>query len=97
MAYTPSGLNLLIPANSDISNGTTTQNNPNVWYYNSPDTLAQAQATGYFSDNGTAGRGMKLYDIVIVAAVGIPQIPMQYVSAINATTGAATVSNFVTP
>lgn len=90
MAYTPTGLNLLVSANSDTSNGSTTQNNPNVWYYNSADALATVQGTAYFSDAKV--RGLKLYDIVDVAIAGLLKTPKQYVSAIDATTGAATIS-----
>jgi len=90
MAYTPTGLNLLIPANSDTSNGVATQNNPNVWYYNSADSLATAQGVDYFAD--ATVRSMQLYDVVQVAVAGLLKTPHQYVSAIDATTGAATIS-----
>lgn len=93
MSYLPKGLNLQIPANSDASNGVSTQNNPNLWTYNSTDTLATVQGADYFSD--ASDRGMALYDIVLVSTAGVLKAPAQYVSAIDPTTGAATISNAV--
>lgn len=90
MAYLPTGLNLQLSANSDTDNGSATQNNPNIWTYNSADSLATAQGADYFSDSKV--RGMKLYDIVLVSVAGLLKTPMQYVSAIDADTGAATIS-----
>jgi hypothetical protein len=91
MAYTPTALSSPIIAGGDTPRSATS-NSVNRWYYNSPtDNLAACQASGYFSD--AADRGMLLNDIVEIAVAGALKTPTQYVSAINSTTGAATISS----
>lgn len=89
MAYNPQGLSLVISAGAD-SPRTALSNNVNRWYYNSADALATAQGADYFSD--AKERGLVLFDIVEVAVSGVLKSTTQYVSAIDATTGAATIS-----
>jgi hypothetical protein len=88
MSYTPSALALIIAADSDTPRSTTS-NNINRWYYNSPsDSLATCQGSGYFSDG--VARGMAVGDIVEVAVASALKTTTQYVSAVTST--AATIS-----
>lgn len=90
MAYLPQGLSLVISAGGDTPRSSTS-NSVNRWYYNSPDSLATVQGSGYFSD--AKDRNMVLYDIVEVAVAGVLKTTTQYVSAVDSTTGAATISS----
>ena len=64
------------------------------WQYNSADSLATVQGSGYFSNGKELG--MNVGDIIHVSVSDVLKTPTQYVSAINATTGAATVSSATT-
>jgi hypothetical protein len=91
MAYDPTKLSLVIPAGMD-SPRSTTSNSRNRYYYNSPsDNLAACQASGYFSNGSVVD--MQVGDIVEVAVAGLLKTPTQYVSAVDATTGVATISS----
>jgi len=76
-----------------------------VWLLRTVDSLASVDAAGYItgaatagSGKGAAGRGMKIGDIVHVQVVDSVTAPTSvtasssgFISAINATTGAATL------
>lgn len=61
---------------------------PNLWIYKSTDDDGTVNGAGYFT-NG-ASLGMKLNDIVLVIDTTTPLVSLCSVSAVNATTGAAT-------
>lgn len=91
MSYTPAALALILPADTDTTRSTTS-NNINRWYYNSPsDDLSTCQGSGYFSDG--VARGMAVGDILEFALAGVLKTTTQYVSAVNTTTGTATISS----
>lgn len=94
MAYNNAGLICL--SNTSINS---------VWLLRTVDALAGVDAAGYItgaatagSGKGAVGRGMKLGDIVYVQVVdsvtaptSITAMSVGFISAINATTGAATL------
>lgn len=67
-----------------------------VWTYGPPagssqaDAVATVRAAGYISD--AKKRGMKLNDVVIVVDTTTPLTSLSRVSALNASTGAATLT-----
>lgn len=91
MAYSPS-TNSPILTTPNISTKIRTGTNSVVqsWYYNSADSLATVQGSGYFTNGKELN--MLVGDIVRVAVSGVLKTPDQYVSAVDATTGAATIS-----
>lgn len=66
----------------------------NIFSYNSADSLATVQGSGYFTNGSELG--MKVGDIVWVSVAGVLKTPTQYVSAVDSTTGAATVASATT-
>lgn len=83
---------MFAPANSNARSTTTT--GVNMFQYNSADSLATVQGSGYFTNGKELG--MKVGDIVFVSVSGVLKTPLQYVSVVNATTGAATVADATT-
>lgn len=65
----------------------------NIFTYNSADSLATVQGSGYFTN--ASELGMKVGDYVFVSVSGVLKTPTQYVSAISAA-GAATVASAAT-
>jgi hypothetical protein len=93
MAYAPT-TNSPVQIFSNISSkiyATAVTGVAKFWQYNSADSLATVQGSGYFSNGKELG--MQVGDIVFVSVSDVLKIPLQYVSAVNATTGAATVSS----
>lgn len=95
MAYNTAGLTCLV--NSAISS---------VWVLKTTDIVGDADATGYITDGTTAnsgkgapGKGMKLGDMVFVivvdsvsATTSVSDTGWYYVSTVNATSGACTIT-----
>ena len=92
MAYSALNSPILMMPNIVSKPRTTTTSVTNVWYYNSADSLATVQGSGYFSNAGELG--MQVGDIVHVAVSAVLKTPTQYVSAV--TSGAATVASATT-
>jgi hypothetical protein len=63
---------------------------PAIWSYRSADAVGDVDASGYFT-NGKA-LGMTLGDVVFVYDTATPLVTTCWVSAVNATTGVATVT-----
>ncbi len=77
-----------------------------LWALDTTDIVGDADATGYITDGSTAGsgkgapgKGMKLGDMVFVTVVDSVSAPTTisdtgwyYVSTVNATTGACTIT-----
>lgn len=94
MAYSATNSpSLIISPATSVARGTNVTG-VNLFTYNSADSLATVQGSGYFTNGGELG--MKVGDIVFVSVAGVLKTPLQYVSAVNATTGAATVSSATT-
>lgn len=97
MAYDPTGLFCVRPGPVQSE-----------WLLRTTDIVGDADATGYITDagptlsgKGVAGRGMKLGDIVHVQVVNNVATPtsvsdqgLYYCSAVNATTGAGTITAY---
>lgn len=98
MAYENAGLRCLLNAGSQ-----------SIWVLRTADAVGTSGAAGYITNAGpntstlAAGRGMKLGDMVIIQvySAGTAEVPtafsdggLYYVSAISATTGAATLVAF---
>lgn len=86
MAYTPNNLRLLQAA---IASG-----GASTWTYVSADASTVVDTSGYISD--AKARGLKVGDIVQVTNTATPIVTNHYVISINATTGAADLSNGTT-
>lgn len=86
MAYSSTGLSV---RNFDIGDV-----GSQMVSYTSADVAATVAAAGYISDG--ASRGIKLNDWVIVTDTTTPLLTSHRVSAVNATTGALTLSAGVT-
>lgn len=81
MAYTPTTLTAITQAPGA---------GPSIFHYTNTDAHTDVDASGYFSDG--VARGMALYDLVFVIDTDTNTGTFHYVSAVNATTGAVTVS-----
>lgn len=61
---------------------------PTIWVYQSADDDATVNGSGYFTDGKSLG--MKVNDIVLCVDTATPKVSLLSVSAVSATTGAAT-------
>jgi len=86
MAYDPLNPPGLLAQRSDSGGA-------RIWSYKSPDTFAEVEDTGYFSNGATLG--MQLGDaVLLIQDIGDSDFATwTYVSAIDADTGATTVTN----
>lgn len=90
MAYDALNSPILLTPNISTKTRTTTTSVTQMWYYNSADSLATVQGSGYFSNGYELG--MRVGDVVKVGVSGVLKTPDQYVSVANATTGAVTIA-----
>jgi hypothetical protein len=82
MAYNGENLSLLTQ---------TVKGDFKIWLYRSVDPIATVRAANYISDANL--RGMNVQDLVLVSDTNVPTAQLCLVISINATTGAADLSD----